>query len=363
MTIINECPNGNEGIYRLLAGYGWAISKRRQVTLDITPRSSKLEYRYPPQSYEDITADRYEVETLYDIKSQNNYAYFVTFNCVINGKFPAAIYPVFYQSGQVISLQTRHSYYGITRSRLRQENYGRFAGIRIDYMYKNAQGVCLTASVNDQYFKNEDYNNRAYHSDPSDLNTIGITDIFDINLTIDASKPAIDCKAIQNNPCKFSAYQCDRLVLQRTEDNCPEVIERNCFEDNSKESTISFELAPLEILFVLKGKSNSFPFYIELLLKQTAFFNGVFFSSDFLIPLRELAFNNRPECLTVVKLINFRQLSVIAQVCSSCNCDAPDYQITCDFTEDCPPNTCKVDCVTHFCCYNSEGISLKSIPK
>jgi hypothetical protein len=35
----------------------------------------------------------------------------------------------------------------------------------------------------------------------------------------------------------------------------------------------------------------------------------------------------------------------------------PAYTVSCG-SEDCPPDTCKVDCHTHYCCYNSQGISV-----
>lgn len=41
----------------------------------------------------------------------------------------------------------------------------------------------------------------------------------------------------------------------------------------------------------------------------------------------------------------------------------PSHRITCIETSECPENTCKVDCNTHYCCYNSEGISIESFAK
>jgi hypothetical protein len=35
----------------------------------------------------------------------------------------------------------------------------------------------------------------------------------------------------------------------------------------------------------------------------------------------------------------------------------PAYAVSCGI-ETCPPNTCQVDCGTHYCCYNSQGISI-----
>lgn len=42
------------------------------------------------------------------------------------------------------------------------------------------------------------------------------------------------------------------------------------------------------------------------------------------------------------------------------NC--PEIEVICD-RESCPQNTCSVDCGNHICCYNSQGIVVKSIRK
>ena len=47
---------------------------------------------------------------------------------------------------------------------------------------------------------------------------------------------------------------------------------------------------------------------------------------------------------------------------SPCPDKRPLYQVFCS-GEDCPDGTCKVECGSHYCCYNSEGISVKTIAK
>ena len=53
---------------------------------------------------------------------------------------------------------------------------------------------------------------------------------------------------------------------------------------------------------------------------------------------------------------------LISSFCSDSSCNNPDYNTEL-IEEDCPPNTCKVNCGSHYCCYNNNGISVKQIPK
>lgn len=41
--------------------------------------------------------------------------------------------------------------------------------------------------------------------------------------------------------------------------------------------------------------------------------------------------------------------------------EEPDVKVEC--SEECPAGTCEVDCGDRYCCYNSEGIAVKSIKK
>lgn len=53
----------------------------------------------------------------------------------------------------------------------------------------------------------------------------------------------------------------------------------------------------------------------------------------------------------------------IQQICSASNCPPPAYQVICDCNcESCPKDTCPVECGDHICCYDDNGIAVKSIP-
>ena len=41
----------------------------------------------------------------------------------------------------------------------------------------------------------------------------------------------------------------------------------------------------------------------------------------------------------------------------------PQYTISCGITDQCPPDSCEVDCGTHICCYGSDGIAVHSFNK
>lgn len=45
--------------------------------------------------------------------------------------------------------------------------------------------------------------------------------------------------------------------------------------------------------------------------------------------------------------------------------ECPQVEVICadEEQEECPPNTCSLDCGSHICCYNSQGIAVKSISK
>lgn len=53
----------------------------------------------------------------------------------------------------------------------------------------------------------------------------------------------------------------------------------------------------------------------------------------------------------------------IAQICSADGCPPPEYQVICDCNcEECPDDTCAVNCDGHICCYDTTtGISIKQI--
>lgn len=43
--------------------------------------------------------------------------------------------------------------------------------------------------------------------------------------------------------------------------------------------------------------------------------------------------------------------------------EPPEYYVICGCQPECPPGTCQIECDDHYCCYNSDGISILEIPK
>ena len=43
--------------------------------------------------------------------------------------------------------------------------------------------------------------------------------------------------------------------------------------------------------------------------------------------------------------------------------EPPDYVVQCKCQEKCPEDTCSVECIDHYCCYNSQGKAIKEIEK
>lgn len=56
-------------------------------------------------------------------------------------------------------------------------------------------------------------------------------------------------------------------------------------------------------------------------------------------------------------------LQLIAQVCSAKCTPPPEVEVVCLPPEKCPPGTCTVECNGVICCYDKNGISVKSFPK
>jgi hypothetical protein len=83
-----------------------------------------------------------------------------------------------------------------------------------------------------------------------------------------------------------------------------------------------------------------------------------------------------PECLNVyltyilapgliaeyIPSFGYNPYQFITQICSSVGCPPPSYEVICDdCCEKCPAGTCAIECGGQICCYNSQGISVKSI--
>lgn len=76
------------------------------------------------------------------------------------------------------------------------------------------------------------------------------------------------------------------------------------------------------------------------------------------IPDQEIVFAiENGNCVEIYKKSAVTGVATLVNSFCGLGSSPPAYAVSCG-TEDCPPNTCKVDCHTHYCCYNSQGISV-----
>lgn len=157
--------------------------------------------------------------------------------------------------------------------------------------------------------------------------------------------------------CILTITKNDEIVHTETRDTCPEV-----------------EILPCRLSDVYKEiKIDKVPYLsaIEVIpfARDAEKINGVPYPLNFVRPIPS-------ECLNIYRNELFDPLpsglpseenepglgDYITQICSVPNCPPPEYEVICDCVERCPPNTCSVVCGSNICCYDSNGISQKSIP-
>ena len=178
----------------------------------------------------------------------------------------------------------------------------------------------------------------------------------------------VDPNAFDSCPdvCIFEVFEDGELIFKETRSECPTNIEViGCQLNFQDEQTITVSLDPLEIFYVSEGVSDLNDIALLLNVYLSVLSNSPL--PDSLINLiRNFLGGNQKECLILWIFSVPLQIFKVAQFCSDFNCPSPQIEVICKETETiekCPEGTCAIDCRDYICCYNSEGIAIKTINK
>lgn len=350
------------------------LSQPRKAKITVTPYKSIIRYKYDNETWQTIEADDYEIDNDYVGKETLIPRYRVFLTAKVVGRYPDDLKkPVIFNDGDIVSLRSSGSSYGIIedsivfdidgRKRLNFKSLNRTASSG-SVLYKNTNcyiqdSISTVQSNEPKYRKSFLYNYRSTNT------YAAITDvtISHVSQELNDTFPPLVCKTITSK-CTFKVYKCGQLILQKERKNCPQIELFKCFLDYQNTQVISIDLIPFEGLYVATGITNIFEVFNIINLIKSAL-DGLPFSDDDLLInyLQNLLGGNEKECIIIFTHFPGSPINIIKQICSTCNCLPPQVIVECDPDEECPPNTCAVDCGDHICCYNSEGISIKSIKK
>jgi hypothetical protein len=185
---------------------------------------------------------------------------------------------------------------------------------------------------------------------------------YDWWLVEDPSVTVRRCVNQQNFTCIFKIFKNGNIVHQETRSICPEVEQLPCkLSDTTKQIEIK-KIPYLEKIEVVNYQYSAFkqpglsfaPIPIPQADPIPQECLNIYNNAIFVIPPDPNALKN-PDATPFDTLIR--------QICSAPGCPPPEYQVICDCNcESCPPDTCPVECGDHICCYDDDGIAVKSIP-
>ena len=372
------CPGLLDNIIPLFTLY--ELAQKRVATVTVTPRKSKIAYKYPNEDWIEIDADDFTLEKKYIGDSIEFPRYFITCEATVNGRFPATeSRPLIFADGQTVKGKTRASFSGVDLSSVSGNYDSSFVEANFNYVagssYSAGEKVedtnCFYRNISWSVSCDEEEFNQPFYNRKSTSSSLGVTNLRNFGLELDTSYPSRKCYSTVDK-CTFKATKCGEIVYEETREVCPEVNKYICGLDGNSKEEIEVELNNFEVLFIAKGVVNiSEVFSILNILNSTL--NMLPFDNFVLDYLKLELGGNLEECLIIFicspnslptssQIIDFSTIKIIKQICSDCNCPPPYFEVVCD-TKECPPNTCAVDCGDHICCYNSEGISIKSIKK
>lgn len=320
----------------------------------------KIRYRYPNQNWQEINGDNYELE---ETKKSNTIEfpwYFITCEATVNGRFPSTeSRPIIFANGQTVKGKTNASFSGVDLSSV-IGNYDS-AFVRANFNYVQGSSFNATERVEDTncFYRNINWNvncdeeefNQVFYNRKSTSASLGVTNLRNFGLVEDVSQTHRTCSP-STDKCVFKVYHCDELVHEQTSQYCPEIEQIEPELGEEKSITVS----PISKNHYIEV--NNFAYSISSGTSKSA--------SKISIP---------PHCLNIYKVDGTffnpvaksnndeHPLKLIAQVCSAKCSPPPQIDVTCFPPEECPPNTCEVQCGNHVCCYNSDGISVFSFPK
>jgi hypothetical protein len=363
MSTRAECPAIDDGWNILTPVLLWNLSKPRKATIAITPQAAKIRYRYPSENWQEIIADNWTIQPQTITQTQSFSWYSIHAQGVIKDRFPYVPpeQPIIYSPGQIVTCRVQSSYPGEITNVWFDNSQSNWR-IHFNYNQPNSNGTCTSLPIFTTMVTNSSPARVAKVGSSTSVNP-GFLQFISYQLIEDTSKTPIVCKK-STNQCTFTAFCDSQIVHQEIRSTCPEVQNLGCFLDSSKQKTVEVELNPFDILYISTGTGGIIgTVFANFLNALSLALQNIPFATSLLQTIEEFLKNNPPECTLITVVRNLSNVETIDQICSSCNCQPPYAFTVCFSKEDCPLDTCKVDCGTHYCCYNEQGISIKSLPK
>lgn len=324
-----------------------------------------IRWRYPNEDWQKITGDDYTIEDRspkYNTVASRSYK--IKGKAVCIKRSPPARYktlPLQFQAGEVIEVYISGNWSGGIYNWELIEN-GVNCNSNLTYLehtsYNTISSFCRERTIELIVFtRNKSDNNvRCKASGESTYEPIlNLKSLHDIECIEQSTSPS-PCRNDIPSECLFTVFSQDEIVHQETRDVCPEVEKIPCrLSDEYKE--IKIEKVPyLSSIQVIRfGRDAEKVKFVPYPLPNV-----------YAIP-NECWNIYRQEIWDLLPEGNPRDVEpvfgdYIAQICSAPGCPRPEYEVICNCDEKCPPGTCEIQCGNVICCYNDEGIAVKSIP-
>ena len=362
MGTVSECPSVFDGINAISPVLLWELSKKRTAKIIVTPLTKKIAWQYLGEPRQEIEADDYTLV-------QKNVGdpiylkyYFIFAQGQVNGRFPPqTTVPAIFNDGASITIRTIGSHREIVTNFLLINSATNW---RISHTYQLPGNTnCPQQTIESLlYWFNPNGGAQAARTGSSTSSSPGVKNISNIYLVEDTATAPFLCR--QSSPeCTFTVFKCGQIVHQEKRSVCPQVETYTCDYDFPKEKIIEVELNPFDVLFISKGSGGIIGFFWDVFLNLFKLaLENLPFTSPILEALDQVHRLNPPECSLITVLRNLSSIEIIDQTCSLCNCSPPRILPECN-PKDCDYGTCKVDCDTHYCCYDSNGVAVKIINK
>ena len=327
----------------------------------------KVRWRYPDENWNSLIADGYTIEQDFDPNDDDVFDwYYLEFTAEVASRYPPYItQPAIHEAGDVIPVGVNGSFPGVFLNSINpikiQPNYN----VQFDYV-SNFGGCRKKTFETAIVSKHPDSSGKRCRTEESGstASNPAIKNISAPILVKDTLRNPITCINYNNN-CNFTVYFQGKVVYGKITTDCPEV-----------------ELIPCKLSDVYKQIKIEKLKHLERIEVVDYFYDISCFPiiSDQPPKYRcELGFSaTSPECLNIYKnpvfldepnnsyydaferflLPNFQK-----EICSYLGCPPPEFEVICGCEENCPENTCEVDCGDHICCYGSDGKAVISISK
>lgn len=308
----------------------------------------KIRWRYPDEDWQEITGDDYTLDQKFNLCDDGRYNVRGTYICkansesLCNKRLPFVNAPRNYVNGRI-----SHFSRDIYNNLIIVSYYRNPANQRLF----EDRTVCINPDRGLSVVPTESAcTGRNELNASNDFSTYEITSVQEISGRSDCSE------------CTFTITQNSQVVHTETREVCPEVEKINCsLSDEYKE--IKIKKFPWLSSIAVNNYGREF---YELDIQKTPYPVPILFE----IP---------NECLNIYRMEIFDPLTsgydsnspnepvfgdYIAQICSASGCSPPEYQVICDCDscENCPPNTCAVNCHGQICCYDTAtGKAVKQI--